>query len=149
MSDYRITRPAIRWGAGFANLLQLGYALDNVRAGDEPRAGSTVDQAPSGVEDAWTTGVDYVLSADVRWIPRADTAAPAATGWDGAAGFRAFLAWARDKNLVRWYPDVTDAATFIDSYLVEPMQGQGDNESDGTRRIPLKLRNSSTPYNGY
>ena len=148
MTDFRAKRPKILWGSGFANTLSFGYPLDNVVAGDEPRAGSSVDQAPSGVEDAWTVGTDYVLSADVRYIPQADTVSPTATGWDGATGFRAFLAWARDKNLVRFYPD-KDAGTFIDSYLVDPMTGQGSLEEDGTKRVTLKLRNASAAYDGY
>lgn len=148
MPLYRFKRPKILWGAGFANTLSLGYPLDNISAGDEPRAGSSVDQAPSGVEDAWTVGTDYVLGADVRYIPQADTAVPVATGWDGATGFREFLKYARDKNLVRFYPD-KDAGTYIDSYLVDPMTGQGDLEDDGTRRVRVKLRNPATPYDGY
>lgn len=144
----RFKLPKILWGAGFANTLWLGYPLDNISAGDEPRAGSSFDQAPSGVEDAWIVGTDYVLSADLRYIPQADTAVPVATGWDGPTGFRAFLQSARNKNLVRFYPD-KDAAGYIDSYLVEPMSGQGDPEDDGTRRVRIKLRNSVTPYDGY
>ena len=148
MADYRAKRPKILWGAAFANTLSFGYPLDNVVAGDEPRAGFAVDQAPSGVEDSWDNGTDYVLSADVRYIPQADTVSPTATGWDGATGFRAFVQWARKKNLVRFYPD-KDAGTFIDSYLVEPMTGQPELEEDGTRRLRLKLRNASTAYDGY
>ena len=148
MTDFRAKRPKILWGSGFANTLSFGYPLDNVQAGDEPRAGSVVDQAPSGVEDAWTVGTDYVLSADVRYIPQTDTASPVATGWDGATGFRAFLQWARDKNLVRVYSD-KDGGTFIDSYLVEPMSGQPELEEDGTRRLRIKIRNASTAYDGY
>lgn len=148
MADYRAKRPKILWGASFANTLSFGYPLDSVKAGDEPRAGSSVDQAPSGVEDAWTVGTDYVLAASVRYIPQTDTASPVATGWDGATGFRAFLAWARDKNLVRFYPD-KDAGTFIDCYLVEPMTGQPELEEDGTRVLALKLRSPSVSFDGY
>lgn len=144
----RFKLPKILWGAGFANTLWLGYPLDNISAGDEPRAGSSFDQAPSGVEDAWIVGTDYVLSADVRYIPQADTAVPVATGWDGVTGFREFLRWARDKNQFRFYPDAA-GGTFFLSYLVEPMSGQGDSEDDGTRRVRLKIRNASAPYDGY
>lgn len=149
MPNYRITRPMIKWGAAFANTLSIGYWLDNVSAGDEPRAGSETVQTPSGVEDSWTVGTDYILNGDVRFIPPADTASPVATGWDGATGFRAFLAWARDKNLVRFYPDATDAATHTDCYLVSPMTGQGASEADGTRMVSLKLRNSTAAFDGY
>lgn len=148
MTDFRAKRPKILWGTSFANTLSFGYPLDSVVAGDEPRAGSSFDQAPSGVEDAWIVGTDYVLAAEARYIPQADTASPVATGWDGATGVRAFLAWARDKNVVRFYPD-KDGGTFIDSYLVEPMTGQGALEEDGTKRVAFKLRNASTAYDGY
>lgn len=148
MTDFRYKKPKILWGAAFANTLSIGYRLDNVIAGPEPRAGSETAQAPSGVEDAWTIGTDYILEADIAFIPQTDTASPLATGWDGATGFAAFLSWARDKNLIRFYPD-KDAGTFIDSYLVEPMAGQGQPETDATRRVRLRIRNASTPYDGY
>src|SRR5581483_7393698 len=123
MPNYRITYPMIKWGAAFANTLHVGYWLDNVNAWDEPRAGSETVQSPSGAEDAWDVGTDYYLAGDITFIPTTDTADPLATGWDGTTGVRAFLAWARDKNLLRFYPDATDATTHIDCYLVEPMQG--------------------------
>lgn len=149
MPNYRFKRPVITWGPGFANSLYLGYPLDNIIAGDEPRAGSSFDQAPSGVEDAWTVGTDYVLSADVRYIPQETTAVPAANGWDGATGFREFLRWARDKNQFRFYADQDNPVAAILSYLVDPMTGQGDIEEDGTHRVRIKIRNSTTPYDGY
>jgi hypothetical protein len=140
MTDFRLKVPKILWGAAFANTLTLPYPLDGMIAGPEPRAGSETAQAPSGVEDAWTIGTDYVLEADARWIPQ--------SLWDGATGFAAFLTWARDKNVLRFYPD-KDAGTYIDSYLVEPMSGQGEPESDGTRKVRFRIRNSTTAYDGY
>lgn len=148
MPDYRLKRAKILWGAAFANTLYLGYALDNVVRGPEPRAGSSYDQAPSGVEDAWTVGTDHVLAFDVRYIPHEDTVDPVATGWDGATGFDEFLTYARDKNVIRFYPD-KDGAGYFDSYLVEPMTGQGTPEDDGTTRISMKIRNPTTRYDGY
>ena len=149
MPDYRNKLAKITWGAAFANTLRLGYPLDNARTGDEPRAGSVVDQAPSGVEDAWEVGIDYLLTFDARYIPLADTVSPVATGWDGAAGFRAFLAWARGKQLFRFYPD-NAAGTYFTSYLVEPMKGSGELEGDGTRKIAMTIRNSAAvAFDGY
>jgi hypothetical protein len=148
MPNYRTKVPKILWGAAFANTLAIGYWLDNTAAGDEPRPGSEVVQAPSGIEEAWTIGTDFLLTGEVRYIPPTDTATPVATGWDGATGFRAFLAWARDKNVIRFYPDAT-AGTSIDCYLVEPMTGQAAPEADGTRRVVLKLRNTTTAFDGY
>jgi hypothetical protein len=146
MPNYRNRPPKILWGAGFANTLLVELPLDNVKRGPTPRAGSSTSQAPSGVEDAWTVGTDYLLTAELRHIPRDATAT--ATGWDGATGVGEFLTWARDKNLLRFYPD-KDLGTFIDSYLVEPMQGEGEPEEDGTTRLLLKLRNPTTRYDGY
>lgn len=149
MPDYRITLPMVKWGVGYANTLRAGYLLDNVTGWDEPRAGSDAVQAPSGVEESWIVGTDYLLAGDLTFIPQSDTTDPVATGWSGATGVRAFLAWGRDKNVLRFYPDATDAATYIECYLVEPMTGEPASEQDGTRRVKLKLRNSTTPFDGY
>jgi hypothetical protein len=148
MPDYRSKLPKILWGAGFVNTLNVGYPLDNWATFADPREGFQTTRAPSGVEDAWDVQDDYYLAADLRWIPAANTAAPLATGWDGVTGVRAFLAWARRKNLVRFYPDAT-SGTFIDSYLVDPMSGEPPLEDDGTRRIRLVLRSATTAFEGY
>jgi hypothetical protein len=148
MPNNRLKLAKILWGTAFANTLTVGYLLDNDTSGSEPREGSAWTQAPSGTEDAWITGTDYVLVGEFRWIPQTDTATPAATGWDGGGKFREFLEWARAKNLIRFYPDAT-AGGFIDSYLVEPMKGLPTLELNGERRLPFKLRNPTTPYDGY
>lgn len=148
MTDYRLKTPKIVWGTPFANNLRIGYPFDQYAAGSEPREGSEAAQSRSGVEDAWTTGTDYILEVTVRYIPQEDTASPLATGWDGPTGFRAFLEWARDKNVVRLYPDAA-GGTFIDCYLVEPMRGIPEPEADGTRTIRIRLRNVTTPFDGY
>jgi hypothetical protein len=148
MPTYRLALAKILWGAGFANTLSVGYRLDNATSGSEPRAGSVFVQSPSGIEDSWIVGTDYVLQCEARWIPQTDTASPLATGWDGASGGRAFLEWARAKNIIRFYPDAT-GATSIDSYLFEPMQGLPTPEADGQRRLAFKIRNATTPYDGW
>lgn len=132
----------------FFNTLSVGYPLDSVRYGSEPRAGSVFDRSTSGVEDAWITGTDYLLTGEFRWIPQVDTAAPLATGWDGATGFAAFMEFARNKNIVRFYPDA-GSGTFVSCYLAEPMQGVPDSESDGTKKITLTFRNVTAPWTGY
>ncbi|MGN6110834.1 MAG: hypothetical protein ACTHU0_37375 [Kofleriaceae bacterium] len=151
MSDYRMARPMITWHPGGSpTILYIGYPLDNVVAGPEPRAGFEVAQAPSGVEDAWDAGTDYVLEGDVRWIPPNDTATPLATGWDNpSSGFAAFLTYARQKNVIYFYPDQNDLLTYIACYLVEPLGAAGEREPDGTRHVRIKLRNSTTPFAGY
>lgn len=138
MPSYRSKLPKILWGPSFASTLSIGYPLDNVTAGSEPRAGSVFHQAASGVEDAWVAGLDYELTADVRWIPQTSTSSPLATGWDD--GFRSFLEWARQKNVLRFYPDAANVFVFVDCYLVDPMQGYGAFESDGSRKVTLTLR---------
>lgn len=149
MTSHRRAFPKILWGAALANTLNVGYWLDNVSAWSEPRAGSEQVQAPSGIEEAWTVGRDYYLQADLAWIPQTDTASPLATGWDGATGVRAFLEWAQDKNVFRFYPDANDAATHIDCYLVDPMTGAPAPELDGSRRLTIKMRNITTAFDGY
>jgi hypothetical protein len=148
MPSNRFKLPKITWGASFANTLSIGYPLDNVTAGDEPRAGSVFDRSTAGVEDAWITGVDFLLTADIRWIPQVDTAAPVATGWDGTTGVRSWLSWARQKNQFRFYPDAT-SGTFITCYLADPMQGVGAFENDGTRKLTVTFRNTATAFDGY
>lgn len=90
--------------------------LDNATSYSEPRKGSVVSQAESGIEDAWTLGTDYYFEADWRFIPTtsptfpvsAGTAPFLTTGWDGAAGFRAFLEHVRDKFTFFFFPDGTN-----------------------------------------
>jgi hypothetical protein len=148
MPNNRLALAKFLWGAGLANTLTIGYRLDSVVSGSDCRDGSAWIQAPSGVEDAWITGTDYVISFELRWIPQVDLASPVYTGWDGTTGVRAWLEWMRAKNLGRFYPDAT-AGTFIDSYLTDPMKGLPTAEADGQRRLPITLRNSSTPYDGF
>lgn len=111
MRSYRGIRPRIRWGASFGNDLVLGYPLDDAIAYSLPREGSDWAIAPSGAEDAWIVGTDYFLEGDVRWIPGEPRTDRPATGWDyhaaagDARGVEAFLAWARQKNTLRYYPD--------------------------------------------
>jgi hypothetical protein len=148
MTDLRLKLAKILWGPAFANTLNIGYPFDNFASGSTPRDGSEQTQAPSGVEDAWTIGTDYLLDVVARYIPQVNTGSPVATGWDGATGFRAFLEWARDKNLVRLYGDAAGGA-FIDCYLVDPMTDTPTPEADGTRTIHLRFRNSASAFDGY
>lgn len=145
---YYNKRPKITWGTSFANTLSIGYPVDNWSSWSEPRQGSVWVQSMSGDEDSWIIGTDYYLQVDVRWIPTANTTSPVATGWDGTTGFRAFLEWAKAKNVFRWYPD-KDSASYVASYLVDPMNGGPTVEPDGTKRITLVIRNATTAYDGY
>lgn len=147
MGIYRI--PKITWGTSFANTVNIGYPLDNWASYSSAFDGSQFLQVESGTEDAWVINTNYILEGDIRWIPTSDLTNPTRTGWDGTTGVRAFLEWARLKNQFRWYPNKDDNATYVTSYLVEPINGAHALEPDGTRTIRIVMRNSSTPYNGY
>lgn len=143
--------PKFTWGPAYANVLNCGFPLDNPTCYSEPRDGSETGQSTAGYEDAWTTGTDQYLEGDIRWIPKSDTTTPAvATGWDGTTGFNAFLAWMRDKNQARFFPDNT-SGTYQPVYLVEPLKGKPVTEmADGTRKISIKLRTADqSPFTGY
>ena len=142
--------PKITWGTSFANTLNIGFPLDSPRAWNDPREGSEWEVFPSGVRDAWLTGSDEYLAADIRWIPGATTADPVATGWDGATGFQAFLVWARDMNKFRFYPD-KDSGTYHTCYLVEPLKGEPAAEGDGSYRLRIVMVDDGTQgaFTGY
>jgi hypothetical protein len=145
----RATLPKITWGTSYANTLSIGYPLDQASTWSEPREGSEQAVAPSGEVDAWTVGTDEYLAGSVRWIPTSTTADPVATGWDGATGFSAFLAWARDMNAFRFYPDAT-SGTYFDAVLVEPLKGEPGLEEDGCRTLRIKIRSTAdSPFTGY
>jgi hypothetical protein len=148
MSCYRSKAPKITWGAGFANTLNIGYPLDNWTISSKGFEESTFLQIESGEEDAWIINTEYYLEGDIRFIPIEDSVNPTQTGWDGATGCNSFLISARAKNIFRFFPD-KDEATYIESYLVEPISTSPSVESDGTRTIRIIIRNTTTPYNGY
>ena len=148
MSCYRTKAPKITWGTSFANTVNIGYPLDNWIVSSRAFGESTFLQIESGEEDSWIINTEYYLEGDVRFIPTSDLTNPSRTGWDGTTGVNAFLEWARDKNLFRWYPD-KDGATYITSYLVEPTPTAPTINGDGTRTIRLYIRNASTSYDGY
>lgn len=146
-------KPAILWGASFANTLEFGYPLDQAVTYPEPREGSEWAVAPSGEADAWITGTSQLLSAVARWIPIADGTTPEGTpitGWDGATGWGSFLTWARAWNPFRFVPLRTDTLTYVESLWVDPMRGTPPLEDDGTRRLPFVIRSTAdTAYTGF
>lgn len=144
MSNQNV-RPKITWGASFVNTLTIAYPLDDWRSYSEQRGGSITLQVESGTEDAWDMGSDYVLEGSARWITSTGTNP---SGWDGSTGWRAFLEWARLKNVFRFYPNA-DVNTYYSCYLVEPLNGQHTLEMDGTRSIRLVIRNPTSPFDGY
>lgn len=142
--------PKITWGSSFANTLNLGYPLDNATTYSENRDGSLYSMTPSGIEDAWIVGTNQILEGDLRWIPASDTTSPTATGWNTTTtGVRAFIEWARNKNIFHWYPDKT-SGTYYSCYLTDPIAGPPTIEADGTRNIHVKLRTSDdSAFVGY
>lgn len=145
----RASIPKITWGAGFVNTLTFGQPLDSAVSYPLPREGSEWAQGSSGERDAWLQGDDQRLQGVVRNIPTADSADPVATGWDGVAGWAAFLSWARAMNPFRWYPD-RDLAAFHTCYLVEPLQGAPTQEENGDRQLAIEIEDTSgTAFTGY
>jgi len=135
------------WGAGFENELRIGFPLFDLVTDREEREGSEHIQAPSGVEDAWITGRDYVIDAEVRWIPDGPGTAPVQTQLSGAVSWQAFLDYARDANALRFIPDDTAPDFYIDNvYLVEPRKGFGNPSADIKRNVRIKLRNATMDF---
>ena len=147
MALFRI--PKIVWNA---NTLEFGYPLDSAVSWEEPVTGSQWVIAPSGARDAWIVRSEPRLVGSVRWIPTdtiASTGYAPFTGWDGATGWRAFLAWVREMNTFAFYPD-RDSGTNITSYLSLPLLGEPGMDRDGTRTLRLAIASSgSTTYDGY
>lgn len=129
------------------NTLFMEYALDNSISYSTTIDGSEAIRIENGTEYSWIPNTNYIMEGDVRWIPTTSTATQ--TGWDGGTGWRAFLEYARAKNKFIYYYNAKDDSTGIESYLVEPLNGQHELEIDGTRRIRLVIRNTTTPYTGY
>lgn len=141
MAEYYGRLYKIAWGATFANTLNGGYPLDNVRVGPQPREGSEWNEAPSGERDAWYLGTNYYLEGDVGWVPGVDTTDPVATGWDGATGWQEFLIWAWKLNTFRFYPDrVGASATYFPCQIVAPMSFEDvTTEDDGTMSLRIRI----------
>jgi hypothetical protein len=120
---------AIYWGGNFQSTLFLGYPLKSVITDREPRAGTSLAQAPSGIEDSWIA-YDYTLECEGQFLPafpNADGAgAPYAqqTAISGPTGIQAFLDYARAKGTFRFVPDVTLPKFWVDGcYLKDPASG--------------------------
>lgn len=152
-----MSKPAIFWGttssggAAYGKTLTFGYPLYDVVTDREPRAGSEWVQAPSGAEDAWVTGRDYVMTCSVRWIPDSTGATPTRAAVAGSQvvqeAWQDFFDYARDKNPFRFCPNATSTAAYVDAcYLVEPMQGFGGNLENLQRGVSLKIRNASVDF---
>jgi hypothetical protein len=149
MSTYtNLTIPKIVWWYDYSKTLSFGYGLDNVITYSSSDENSQFALLQNASEYSWIINTFYTLEADVRWIPYNNTTNPIANGWNTTNGWREFLEFGRAKNPFRFYPD-KDNATYITSYLVEPINGTHGLEIDGTRNVRLVIRNNITPYTGY
>src|SRR6266581_4414488 len=120
---------AIYWGTNGENVVQLGYPLRDVVGDRLPRDGSQWVQGMSGVEDAWITGYDSVLSLLMQFVPVTPhfygAQAPNAlqSALSGAGSVQGFLDWARQKQTFSFVPDILNAPLFAvpGCYLAEPV----------------------------
>lgn len=142
--------PKINWGTSsgsFANTLTFAFPLDNpVPPWSEPREGSVTAQVESGESDAWIVGFDYYVAGTVTGIPGVD--AGGITGWDGSAGWDAFLRTASGQMPFRYFPDAA-SGTYYTCYLIEPFGSTNVYRMDGTRDVQIKIKNISGPFTGY
>jgi len=137
----------ILWGPTLETPLDFGYSLFDVLTDREPRDGSEWARSPGGAEDAWITGRDYALQCNARFIPDGPNASPVQSAVSGPTGFQSFLDWTRDKNPVRFVPDIGNPLFYLDNvYLVDPLKGFGSLGGDLKRAVSLKFRNASVDF---
>jgi hypothetical protein len=153
MGIYQATSPRIMWGSGFTTSASFAFPIDNAQSISEQRDGSEYVVAPSGNTDAWTTGRNFLLTGNWRWIPTTNSTSPLQTGWDGTTGVRAMLEYMQDQQPVRLYPDAKGSA-FITCYLSSPMgpnsvAGAVSIEADGSRNLQMTLYSSGSAFDGY
>lgn len=145
---------SILWGVSssgstphYENELLIGYPAYDWVTDRVPREGSEFAQAPSGVEDAWITGRDYVFDAEIRFIPDKPSTSPDRGVVAGPNSWQAFLDYCRDKNDFRFVPNVNTPDFYVDKcYLVEPLRGFGGNLADLTRGVRLVMRTTSMDF---
>ena len=138
---------SLLFGTNFENRIDIGFPLFDILTDREERDGSEHIQSPSGIEDSWITGRDYVIDTEVRWIPDGPNTSPVQTQLSGPVSWQEFLDWARDANALRFVPDATVPDFYIDNvYLVEPRKGFGNLSPDLKRNVRLKLRNATKDF---
>lgn len=148
---YRGTVPKIAWGTGFADTLTFAQPLDvaNCYSGSPAGWEPVTVEAVNGERDGWAHATFEFLEGVVKRIPRVDTGG--VTGWEGATGWDAFLAWARDANPFRFYPDAS-AGTYWEVLLWAPLE-EGQHEEAWSRhrelRIVMRMVAADTLFVGY
>lgn len=141
--------PKITWGAAFANTLVFAQPLDDALSYGEP-VEALIEPAKNGDADGWVLGTGLqreYLRGIVHRIPRVATAG--ITGWEGATGWDAFLAWAREPNAFRFFPNAA-SGTFRLSYLEAPIDEGHNEEITRHRSIELIIAAADDlPFTGY
>lgn len=133
----------ILWGTNLENVLEFDR-LDAQMSGQPLRGGSEQERPGArGVEDAWSTGYDYQLVGDMRWVDP--------SLWSGPSGVRDWLDWAAEKNTFRYVPDSTFPDFWVDGcYLASPVgndrTGAGQLEANEQRRVKVTMRNPTYDF---
>jgi len=126
LSVTRTKIPQVTWGVDFANVLKWGRPAGDVRAWSEPHRLTEVTVNNDRTRDGWVFGHRHLLAMTCYLIPPEDATLElhgfVQTGWDGPAGWEAFLRWCRGKDEVRVFPDST-LSRYYTCYLQEPMKG--------------------------
>lgn len=147
---YFLDLPQIIWPGG---TLQLGGPLDGALAYAVPRAGGEVVDFPSGESDGWDAGLEYFLEGLADYLPPTTQLVHGVnvTGWDGPAGWRAYLEWAWDGETHLWRPASTEPGTTFDVVLDAPgLEAFPAAEADGTRQLLVRYRSAArVPFLGY
>jgi len=139
--------PMILWGPGLENVLR--FSIADMRApGRLSRAGSRSDYTGAGRVDAWTTGFDYTLEFDARWVPEGDSTFPSpASGMSSQGGVQDFLEWARDKNTFRYCPNSDWPDFWVDGcYLSNTDVEEALESANETGTVHLVLRNPTYDF---
>lgn len=147
---YRGLRPQITWGASFANTLVFAQPLDNATCYSRDTVEAQRVAARNFESDGFAYGSRGILTGMVRRIPRVDTGS--VTGWEGATGWDAFLAWARDAQPFRWYPDIVgNPSLYWTCYFADDEDPEGhDEEITRHRTLTLTMRQADDAwFEGY
>lgn len=135
----------LRWGPNFGATARLAYRFDSLITYPLPREGSKLSRSRGGAVEATLTGTDWILEADVKWVPDRDLTSPAQTGWQSGGGWQGIIAWAQNGGTVRLIPDTALPKIWIDAELVAPTTDPPSINGDATQSVHLKLR-ALTPF---
>jgi hypothetical protein len=133
------------------NTLEFGYPLRQARSWTAPSEGSDRVRYPSGEERAWIDEEDGLLEGTVFHIPAEDdeTSFAPISGWNGAAGWQAFLEYAWAGNPFAFWRNRAVSGSALTCQLLAPRDPPQPGPA-GTRRLTLRLRTTNTGrFGGY